>query len=292
MIFIKRVSFILLAILFCTQAALAGPNLEKELRSTLKGKTLPLKSTCPQEKLNFDAQGALTQHCPEGSWTVYSLFRIEKIKLHKTDLELTGMLDVDTVVATQPGTALAIPVSHGLVLTFQLSAALSDMPSANKILAAAFDSDAAWKEKLAPYKQPPPVPKEKGQQQEGEPSAPGDGDKRDDDKKDAGLLGMLGPDRPVYRFVPHTMQPPVATFQPDPEYTTAARKAKLQGTILLMLVINERGEPAVIKVLRRLGSGLDEQALLSVSGWKFKPGKKDGQPVAVLVDVEVEFHLF
>jgi hypothetical protein len=70
MIFIKRVGFALLVILLCAEAALAGPNLEKELRSTLKGKTLPLKSTCAQKELNFDAQGALTQHCTQRSWTV------------------------------------------------------------------------------------------------------------------------------------------------------------------------------------------------------------------------------
>jgi TonB family protein len=209
---------------------------------------------------------------------------------------------VDTGVATRPGTVLTVPDSHGLVITFELSAPLSDMPSANKILAAAFDSDGVWKKEFAPYGQPSPSSTVKGQQAEGAPSAPRDGDKRDgdqrngdkrnDDKKDAEVFGVLGPDRPVYKPTPHVVQAPVPTFTPDPEYSTAAKNAKLQGVIAMMMVVNERGEPEVIKVTRRLGSGLDEQALIAVSGWKFKPANRDGHPVAVLINVEMEFHLY
>jgi len=46
-----------------------------------------------------------------------------------------------------------------------------------------------------------------------------------------------------------------------------------------------------MKVVRGLGLGLDEKALQAISQWKFRPGAKDGQPVAVMATIEVNFRL-
>ena len=46
-----------------------------------------------------------------------------------------------------------------------------------------------------------------------------------------------------------------------------------------------------VKVLRRLGSGLDEQAVEAVRQWRFSPARRLGTPVAVIVEVAVEFTL-
>ena len=46
-----------------------------------------------------------------------------------------------------------------------------------------------------------------------------------------------------------------------------------------------------IRVVRPLGMGLDEKAVEAVGKWKFKPGQKDGHPVAVMANVEVNFRL-
>ena len=43
---------------------------------------------------------------------------------------------------------------------------------------------------------------------------------------------------------------------------------------------------------RALGMGLDEKAIEAVRNWKFEPAKKDGKPVAVQINVEVNFHLY
>jgi outer membrane biosynthesis protein TonB len=45
-------------------------------------------------------------------------------------------------------------------------------------------------------------------------------------------------------------------------------------------------------VIRSLGMGLDEKALEKVRTWLFEPGKKDGQPVPVAMNIEVDFHLY
>jgi len=87
------------------------------------------------------------------------------------------------------------------------------------------------------------------------------------------------------------MTPPVPIFSPEPEYSEEARKAKFQGTVRLSLVVDEHGLPTAVKVITPLGLGLDQKAIEAVEKWKFKPGMKDGKPVAVQASVEVNFRL-
>jgi len=84
---------------------------------------------------------------------------------------------------------------------------------------------------------------------------------------------------------------PVAIYKVEPEYSEEARKAKFQGTVVLSIVIDEKGLPTNFKVVRPLGLGLDEKAIEAVQKWRFLPGKKDGHAVAVLATVEVNFRL-
>jgi TonB family protein len=84
---------------------------------------------------------------------------------------------------------------------------------------------------------------------------------------------------------------PVPIFRPEPEYSEEARKAKWQGAVLIQLVVDENGNPQEIKVVRSLGLGLDQKAIEAVQKWKFKPGLKDGKPVPVSANIEVNFRL-
>jgi TonB family protein len=84
---------------------------------------------------------------------------------------------------------------------------------------------------------------------------------------------------------------PIPIYRPEPEYSEEARKAKFQGTVVLSIVVDERGSPTQFKVIRPLGLGLDEKAIEAVQKWRFKPAVKDGKPVAVLATVEVNFRL-
>ena len=84
---------------------------------------------------------------------------------------------------------------------------------------------------------------------------------------------------------------PVPVFRPEPEYSEEARNAKWQGAVLLQLVVDENGVPQDIKVVRSLGLGLDQKAIEAVRKWRFKPGLKDGKPVPVSANIEVNFRL-
>ena len=84
---------------------------------------------------------------------------------------------------------------------------------------------------------------------------------------------------------------PKLVYSPDPEYSKEARKAHLQGTVVLWLIVDEKGLPQNIRVQRSLGMGLDEQAIKAIKQWRFNPSTKDGHPVRVMINVEVNFRL-
>jgi TonB family protein len=79
----------------------------------------------------------------------------------------------------------------------------------------------------------------------------------------------------------------------NPEYTPEALRAKLEGTVLLQAVVRTHGVPSDISVLRSLDRrfGLDQQAVAALRQWRFSPGQRAGQPVPVLVQVEMNFSL-
>ena len=85
---------------------------------------------------------------------------------------------------------------------------------------------------------------------------------------------------------------PRTIYSPDPEYSEEARKAKYQGTVVLWLIVDANGRPRDIRIARSLGLGLDQKAIEAVSTWQFDPARKGGRPVAVQVNVEVDFRLF
>jgi len=78
-----------------------------------------------------------------------------------------------------------------------------------------------------------------------------------------------------------------------PQYTADAMRAKVQGTVLLECVVLPDGSVGSVEVVRSLDStfGLDLEAIKAAKQWRFRPGTRFGEPVAVLVTIELTFTL-
>jgi TonB family protein len=86
--------------------------------------------------------------------------------------------------------------------------------------------------------------------------------------------------------------PPKCIYQPDAQYTDYARKKKINGTVLVSLIVTPEGTARDVKVTKSLEKSLDKQAVATVSTWKFQPATRDGKPVAVRLNAEVTFRVY
>jgi TonB family protein len=78
-----------------------------------------------------------------------------------------------------------------------------------------------------------------------------------------------------------------------PQYTSDAMRAKVQGTVLLECVVQKNGTVGDVQVIRSLDPtfGLDQQAVVAAKAWLFAPGTRLGEPVPVLITIELTFTL-
>jgi TonB family protein len=85
--------------------------------------------------------------------------------------------------------------------------------------------------------------------------------------------------------------PPEKVYAPQPRYTEEARKARIQGVVILQAVIDAVGNVTRVKILKGLPEGLAESAVETVEQWRFKPATLDGEPVPVYLNLTVSFSL-
>jgi TonB family protein len=85
---------------------------------------------------------------------------------------------------------------------------------------------------------------------------------------------------------------PKLISQPESNYTELAKQDKVEGVVLINMVVDEQGLPQHLHVSRGLGDGLNEKAVEAVKQYRFKPAMENGKPVAVWLNVEVEFKIF
>jgi TonB family protein len=85
--------------------------------------------------------------------------------------------------------------------------------------------------------------------------------------------------------------PPKVVSKVEPDYTDEARNAKIEGPVVLSLIVDSQGLPKNIRVTKSLDKGMDQQAIAAIEKWHFAPGIKDGKPVRAAAIIEVNFRL-
>ena len=84
---------------------------------------------------------------------------------------------------------------------------------------------------------------------------------------------------------------PVAVRKVDPQYSPAAVRDRVEGTVLLAAYILRDGTVSNIQVLNGLDPRLDESAMEALTGWEFQPATKNGIPVDLEVLIQIPFRL-
>ena len=85
---------------------------------------------------------------------------------------------------------------------------------------------------------------------------------------------------------------PTVRSQVLPTYTPEAMHRRIQGSVVLEMIVGADGVPYNLRVVRSLdSSGLDEEAIRSAKEWRFNPGRLGDTPVDVLVILIIDFHI-
>jgi TonB family protein len=92
-------------------------------------------------------------------------------------------------------------------------------------------------------------------------------------------------------FCERGLHAPEVLSEHKPAYTSAAMRARVEGTVEMEAVVGPEGFVTAVRILKGLHPELDESAIDALKQWKFKPGTLDGKPVPVLVVVEMTFTL-
>lgn len=93
---------------------------------------------------------------------------------------------------------------------------------------------------------------------------------------------------------PHSrISAPVPVSTPNAEFTSEARRDRVQGEVLVTLMVDANGMPQDPQVVEPLPAGLTDAALAAVSKYRFRPALRDGEtPVPVMITVAVNFRLY
>jgi protein TonB len=86
---------------------------------------------------------------------------------------------------------------------------------------------------------------------------------------------------------------PIKLREVKPQYTSDAMRAKVQGSVVLQCVVRTDGSVGDVSVIRSLDTtfGLDQEAIKAARQWQFRPGTRFGEPVPVLITIELTFTL-
>jgi TonB family protein len=139
--------------------------------------------------------------------------------------------------------------------------------------------------KAAPKETPSQGPGSGGGAGTGKGTGLGEGDGSGIGPGEGGGMGG-GPYRPG-----SGVDPPRLLKEVRADYSDEARRANVTGEVLLEIVVRRDGTVGDVKILRRLGAGLDQRAIQAVRQWRFAPARLKGVPVDVVVEVSVEFKL-
>jgi TonB family protein len=277
---------------------------EQEATTALKqfeGKVLVLRHPLQDSFQQYDAEGKVLKGGDDGPWTVYGGVLIDKVALSPDKLSFEGRRVLFRFLKGQfrarEFKRLKRPVDPpfppSVQLEIVLDRALDSAEQARAVLGRVFALDTQSLLDSLPEFWRGPVTDELVY----DPSQKHDAEFRME------LLPASVP-KPVQKAAPNAISAdqvfhvgaevtaPKPTFTPEPKFTDIARYEKFQGVLVVNLIVGTDGAVHKMRLARPLGLGLDESARSMIQTWRFQPATRNGQPVAVEMNVEVAFNLY
>ncbi|MGI9100946.1 MAG: energy transducer TonB [Terriglobales bacterium] len=258
-------------------------DIAQQIKAEYHDKTPLLRHFYSGSDLHYNAQGELLGTTTVGPWTLARV-AIDKVKIEQDQLRIDGRRagELPEHEPYFPAKIIVVP-GQDVHITVELPPARTEQ-DVRAIVARVFYKDTAeivtdlppyWRGYFAA----------RGHEPKEQYTVEGD------------TIFILQPDVseanfPIIYKVGGRITKPKLLHDPEPEYEPAARDAKIQGTIVLWLVVDPEGKPQNIRIMRSLGFGLDDRAAQTVRDWRFQPATRDGQPVNVGLHVEVNFRLY
>jgi TonB family protein len=286
----------------------AADDLDQHLRDKYDDKTLVLRNFYRGERLRYDAAGMSTGSTVPGDWTVDGFVRV-------TSLSLSGQrltIQADRLSLVSGGQTFGFQHSggkkkekakkaSGLRIEVEFDPSGITGERADAALSRIFLTSQDRLADLVPdYWKPCVVAASTGTVRKQYigcdfppefaaipgviPKSDGHAESvQDGEAKDSELQVV-----PIGKGV----SPPRRVSGLDPDLSTEARQLGYQGVLGLLIVVDRTGRVRNIRVSKPLGLGLEHKAVEAVTKWRFSPAEKDGQPVAVELGVQVDFHLY
>ncbi len=292
----KRPTFLTLAaICFLSLYAFASDqNLETALNSQYQDKILALRHPLEKNSQVYDSNGNVQTAGNEGPWTLYGRFHVKKITVQKHALRLEGERLV-YIFNQQNGLA---PSGHrgNVKVEIHLLHPIVSAEEANTLMGRVFAlTDDEMVRSVPAFWQPYLRQQAAHALQAGKMVLPPDAFDTTAQLKETDSAGHdsgnAGTKQKVYTIHPGVTAPR-AKSTPQPEYSEAARKERYQGTVMISLIVDEKGRVIQPQIVRPLGLGLDDNAVNRVMTWRFEPATIDHKPVAVQLSLEVSFNLY
>ena len=288
-----RIARVLTTVCLLSSFLSAENALQSAAISQWQNRVFTLRSWFGGAQIQTDDQGNLLRGGPSVSWTV-SRFQVESVRFTHDKIELRGNR-IGLFYDTNHQQLVNVRVAP-LLLTVRADTTKLQPSDLDRIANAIFLTDGAQLTAALPYFwkawaiggiKAVDNPKGKGQfyfLPNGPNAVRGVPPKLE-------AIATTATGEQIFRVAPG-ITPPKVLKAIDPSYDDFARSLRVQGKTVLAVVINAEGDVGDVQVARPLGMGLDERAVEAVRSWRFRPAMKDGQPVAVQVDVEVSFRLY
>lgn len=287
-------SSLIVAVLFfiapvaLAQSSTTSADQAKQLELQYKGKLLRVRYLVSDSKIRYDKAGNLTGKWHAGRWTWHSDVEVTNIELKNGVLKIKANR---LLLNYNRGVHLFTPVRSGTVeIDIETSTDADGNIDLNREWYKAFlkpteehplEMQPYWKPFISCIIKPDTDECRFYEQKSREPD----------------VLDVKSPPptwQPSYGdayTVGRGVTPPKVRSRVEPEYTPIARAARVQGTVLLEAMVSKTGGVEIKRLIRPLGYGLEENAAEALSQWTFEPATRNGQPVNVVLYIEVNFML-